>query len=107
MMLFEKDGEKIDPSEFVTLEGNQEIKVTWKDLTDGGSCDFDREKCKKFVYYMNGKKLKSECIDENGEKKYSSEIGIDIVETLVEMAKKVNERFTRNDEQQAEDDNNF
>lgn len=91
-----------DPNEFDDWSEG-EVKVVFDGIES--NYDFDKDKCKKFVYLMKGTKLVSECII-NGDKKYSSEIGIDIVETLVGNAKKVNERFNKV-EQEAVDDNNF
>lgn len=102
MGLISKDQKNIDPNEFKDFSPN-EVKVDFEGIES--NYDFDKELCKKNVFYLKDKKLISEFIIK-GDKKYSSEIGMDIVEVLTSSAKKVNERFNKK-EQEAIDDNNF
>merc|ERR1711957_586505 len=84
MGLISKDQNNIDPNEFKDFSAN-EIKVDYEGIES--NFDFDKELCKKTVFSMKDKKLVSEFIIK-GDKKYSSEIGMDIVEVLTSSAKK-------------------
>jgi len=102
-MHFETTGGKtLDPNEFEDLSAG-ELKVIYESYK--ANFNFDRDTSKNFEYYLQEKKLITQCV-QGGKSLYSSEISIDIVEVLVSQAKKVNQAMNSN-EQEAVDDNNF